>query len=139
MIIVDNAAKICKIDVIPSGIADHEMIGLVCKLNCVKFPAREISCCDYRYYDPQKLNSHLNAQDWERIFQRTNVNNAWSLMNDILSDALNKFEAKNKQVHPSKNENCHLETSFDIDGKKVSNPHNVVQGLCKYFSSAVDN
>ena len=43
-----------------------------------------------------------------------------------------------KRVYPSKNKTYHAEISFDVDGRKVSNPKSVVQGFCKYLRSAVN-
>ena len=73
--------------VIPAGIADHELIGCVRKINHQKFPGRTITCRDYRNYDPENLTRHLNEADWEPFYKSCNVNDALRHMTDILTTA----------------------------------------------------
>ena len=72
------------------------------------------------------------------LVRNAKSNNTRSSLQQNSNDATLFWKAL-KRVYPTKNKNCHVETSFDIDGMKVSNPQSVVHGFCKYFSSAVNN
>ena len=78
IIATNNNESIRETSVIPSGIADHDMIGCVRKVNFFKFETRKITCRDYRNYDPTKLKTFLLEQDWNPLFHCKDVNNAWS-------------------------------------------------------------
>ena len=87
----NNCACINDTIVVPSGVADHELIGCVRKLNHMKFPEETITCRDYRSYDPAKLSQHLSEVDWKLIFNCHDVSIVWRIFNDILSTVFNKF------------------------------------------------
>ena len=48
---------------IPSGIADHEMVGCVRKVNHIKYEPKTITCRDYRNYQPDLARNDLNSKD----------------------------------------------------------------------------
>ena len=91
IIAVSNPAAIKDTTVVPFGIADHELIGCVRKINHIKFQTETIKCRDYKSYDPVELRNHLASIDWNIVFECTDVNRAWVIFGDILSTAFDKF------------------------------------------------
>ena len=91
IIATNNASTIRKTGVIPTCLSDHEMIGFVRKVNNIKYKPRTIHCRDYRYYDSDKLKEHLKNQNWTKLYECNNVNDAWCFMKDILLTAYNNF------------------------------------------------
>ena len=80
-----------KTTVIPSCLSDHDMIGFVRKVNNIKYEPRTIQCRDYRNYDSNKLNEHLENQNWSKLYEYNNVNDAWLYMKNILQTVYNDF------------------------------------------------
>ena len=67
------------------------MIGFVRKVNNIKYKPRTTHCRDYRYYDSDKLKEYLKNQNWTKLYECNNVNDAWCFMKDILLTAYNNF------------------------------------------------
>ena len=59
-----NASTISAHDVIPTSIADHDMVG---KINCIKFNSKTIQCRNYAKYDNVKMCKELKEIDWEAL------------------------------------------------------------------------
>ena len=53
---------------IPFGIADHEMVGCVTKVNHIKYGPKTITCRDYRNYQPDLARNDLNSKDWNYFY-----------------------------------------------------------------------
>lgn len=95
----NKSVNISRSSAIPCGIADHELIGCVRKVNHIKYPSRKIYCRDYRKYEPAELNDHLSTIDWSVIYSCRNVNSAWNAMKEMLISAFNRLAPKiTKQV-----------------------------------------
>ena len=94
-----NPSTICKTDVIPLSIGDHDMVGLVRKLNHLKYAPRTIKCRNYTQYHPEKMCDDLKGHNWEQLYLISDVNNAWNFIKDILSNTFNKHAPMiNKRV-----------------------------------------
>ena len=94
-----NPSTICKTDVIPLSIGDHDMVGLVRKLNHLKYAPRTIKCRNYTQYHPEKMCGDLKGHNWEQLYLISDVNNAWNFIKDILSNTFNKHAPMiNKRV-----------------------------------------
>ena len=91
IIATNHPITIKKSGVIPTCISDHEMIGFVRKVNHVKYKPKTIHCRDYKNYDPNKLNEHLKNQDWSKLYEYKNINDAWTFMRSILQTSYNIF------------------------------------------------
>ena len=84
VILTNNPTNIKRTEVIPTSIGDHDMVGCVRKLNRSGFKARKIICRDYKNYRPEDMNKDLEAIDWSPFYICQNVNEAWSLMKNVL-------------------------------------------------------
>ena len=85
IIATNNPLSLSDNDVIPTCIGDHDMVGCVRKVNCVKFRPRLITCRDYKQYEPEQMNNELRSVDWTSVYSSLNVNDAWHHMKSILS------------------------------------------------------
>ena len=87
----NNCASIKDTAIVPYGIAGHELIGCIRKLNHMKSPEITVICRDYRFYDPAKHSEYLSEIDWNLIYNCHDANLAWKIFNDILLTVFNKF------------------------------------------------
>ena len=90
----NNPVTIRDARVIPTGIGDHDMVGCVRKINLAREAPRQITCRNYRNYDPEKLKEDLRNSDWLHVMNCVDVNEAWGYMKDMLSGVLNKHAPK---------------------------------------------
>ena len=92
----NNYASIKDTIVDPCGIADHELVACIRKVNLMKFPEKTITFRDYRSYDATKLSEHLSEIDWNLIDNFHDVNLAcyyyWLCLIDLLLWLLKEYE-----------------------------------------------
>ena len=77
-------------DVIPTSIADHDMVGYVRKINCIKFNSKAIRCRNYAKYDHVKMCKELKEINWEPLYAYTDVNAACCFIKDKLTTVFNR-------------------------------------------------
>ena len=87
-----NASTISAHDVIPTSIADHDMVGYVCKINCIKFNSKTIQCRNYAKYDNVKMCKELKEIDWEALQAYRDVDAAWRFIMDNLTTVFNRHK-----------------------------------------------
>ena len=61
-----------------------------------------------------------------------------SLLQENAHDPI-KFWSTIKRIFPCKSKKCRVEQSFDIDGTSTSNPSNISNGFCDYFTNIVSS
>ena len=89
-IFITNASTISAHDVIPTSIADHDMVGYVRKINCIKFNSKTIRSRNYEKYDHVKICKELKEINWEPLYAYSDVNAAWCFMKDKLTTVFNR-------------------------------------------------
>ena len=89
-ILTTNKTHIISHDVIPTSIADHDMVGCVRKLHTQKFNPKVIKTRNYSKYNPVALRLDLKQIDWNPLYRSSNVNNAWKILKNILQAAYDK-------------------------------------------------
>ena len=89
VIFTTNKSNISHSDVIPTSISDHDMVGIVRKMNHVKYKPQTIKCRNYSNYDPSSLEKDLCDADWEPLYAMVNVNVAWSFFKEKLQNIYN--------------------------------------------------
>ena len=89
-IFTTNATTISAHDVIPTSIADHDMVGYVRKINCIKFNSKTIRRKNYAKYDHVKMCKELKEINWEPLYAYTDVNAACCFIKDKLTTVFNR-------------------------------------------------
>ena len=89
-IFTTNTSTISAHDVIPTSIADHDMVGYVRKINCIKFNSKTIRCRNYAKYDHVKMCKELKEINWEPLYPYTDVNAAWCFIKDKLTTVFHR-------------------------------------------------
>ena len=84
ILLTSDPANMIEIDVIPNSIGDLDMAGCVGKLNHAHFKPRDIICCDDGSYTSEAMIEELESVDWSTFYSCVNVNEAWSIMTNIL-------------------------------------------------------
>ena len=70
------------------------MVGCVRKINLLREPPKQITCRNYRTYEPEKMIEVLRTCDWLLVFKSAYVNEACNHMVDILSRVFNRHAPK---------------------------------------------
>ena len=89
-IFTTNASTISAHDVILTSIADHDMVGYVRKINCIKFNSKTIRRKNYAKYDHVKMCKELKEINWEPLYAYTDVNAACCFIKDKLTTVFNR-------------------------------------------------
>lgn len=79
---------------IPSGIADHEMVGCVRKVNHIKYKPKTITCRDYRNYNPESARNDLKSKDWNYFYSQKDVNTALKVLDNYLLETIDNNAPK---------------------------------------------
>ena len=89
-IFATDASTISAQDVIPRAIADHDMVGYIRKINCIRSNTKTIRCRNYVKYDHVKMCKELREINWEPLYTYTDVNAAWCFIKDKLNTVFNR-------------------------------------------------
>lgn len=76
IIVTNNPLNLSDNDVMPTCIGDHDMVGCVRKVNCIKFQPRLITCRDYEQHNADQMNNELRLVDRSPVYSSLNVNDA---------------------------------------------------------------
>ena len=72
----------------PMSFSDHELIGVVRKINNVKSRPKTIKVRNYCNYDSIKMN--LENTDWSSVYAVRDVNKAWEAIKSTMLSVFNK-------------------------------------------------
>ena len=89
-IFTTNTSIVSAHDINLTSIADHDMVGYVHKMNCIKFNSKTIRCRNYAKYDHVKMCKELKEINWEPLYAYTDVNAAWCFIKDKLTTVFNR-------------------------------------------------
>ena len=73
VILTTKKTAIYKVDVIPTSLSDHDMVGCVRKINAMKFAPRTIRCRDYIKYDKNVICRELSLKNWDALYRISDV------------------------------------------------------------------
>ncbi|XP_057299217.1 uncharacterized protein LOC130629860 [Hydractinia symbiolongicarpus] len=79
-----NCTVIADTKVIPISFSDHDLICCIRKQHHTRFVSKTINCRNYRNYDKDKFCQTLSSQNFQDVYNSTNVNKAWSLLKGII-------------------------------------------------------
>ena len=86
----NNASTIKHVNVIPTSLSDHDMVGCVRKINHIKYQPKIIKCRDFSKYNHISLADDLNRANWASVYKAKSVEKAINPFNGILNDAFDK-------------------------------------------------
>ena len=94
---VPDESKIANSFSVEYAISDHQLIGIIRKLNSRKFTPCKIYARNYKYYCKDAFKSDLRGLAWEDILS-SDFNTAWSSFKELINNIVNKhapmFERK---------------------------------------------
>lgn len=93
--LIDIAATTHKQNISKHGtwgisLSDHDLIGVIVKKNNQKFTHRTILKRNFSQYNEENFQKDLNSLPWEKGSEEINVNKAWNVFKDLLTDVINK-------------------------------------------------
>jgi len=89
IILTNNRASIVTTEVLPLSISDHDMIACTRKVNYKRLKPKTVYARNYTNYDQTTLCNDLKNSDWSEFYKQNNVNSAWRILKDTLTNAFN--------------------------------------------------
>ena len=86
-----------------NSLSDHNLIGVIRKMNCNRYPSQSAKARDYSKYNKEVLQNELRNLPWEKCLM-TDFNQGWNLFKHYISSTLNKhcpIKEKRIRVKPS--------------------------------------
>ena len=77
LIFCSHPDRIIKTNTIPSSLSDHEMAGLIRKINCLKYRQTTIITRNFANYSQDDYCADMNSAPWMQVFSQNNVNDGW--------------------------------------------------------------
>ena len=90
LIFCSHPDRIIKTNAIPSSLNDHEIVGLIRKINCLKYRQKTIITRNFANYSQDDYCAGMNSALWTQGFSQNNVNDAWQQMKTIMLNIMNK-------------------------------------------------
>ena len=72
------------------SLSDHDLIGDIVKKNNRKFTHRTILKRNFSKYNEENFQKDLNSLPWERVSEEIDVNKAWNIFKQFLTEVINK-------------------------------------------------
>ena len=72
------------------SLSDHDLIGVILKKNNRKFTHRTILKRNFSKYNEENFQKDLNSLPWERVSEEADVNKAWNIFKQFLTEVINK-------------------------------------------------
>ena len=82
--------NIVKTDVFPNGISDHDLTGVVQKLNNIKYTPRKLITRNYKNYNKKIFKSNLKTVQWDSLLKINDLTNTWNKFKELLIACVNK-------------------------------------------------
>ena len=82
--------NICKQIVIGNSISDHDLTGVIRKINCKKYTPKIIKARNFSKYDIEIFKQDLSNAPWDHIYNINDVNTAWRFFKSIFLSIVNK-------------------------------------------------
>ena len=86
----NNPEAIANEEVFPMSISDHDLVGCVRKINNKTFSPKTITCRNYARYNPNSMADDLKKQNWNRLYEMHNVNDAVDYFNRTVMGIFDK-------------------------------------------------
>ena len=88
--LITHQHNIVKAIVFPNGISDHDLTGVVRKLNNIKYTPRELITRNYKNYNKEIFKSDLKTVQWDSLLRINDLTNAWNKFKELLIACVNK-------------------------------------------------
>ena len=86
----NNPSLIRDLNVIPTAISDHDMVGCSRKVNHGKFKPKRATCRNFKSYNPEAMCDELNSVDWTPVYTADDVNLAWQYSKKYLTQIFDR-------------------------------------------------
>ena len=67
IVLTTHVSNILQSFVCNSGLSDHDLIGLIRKMNCTKYAPRKLSARNYKQYSATSFKNELQSQNWDNV------------------------------------------------------------------------
>ncbi len=90
IIAMTHPNRIEKAIVEANSFSDHDLTGVIRKLNFMKFKPRKIYCHDYSQYNKSEFKKDLHDAPWDHMLSELNLNNAWCIFKKLFTSIVDK-------------------------------------------------
>ena len=91
VVLTNNPLNISSTVNITASLSDHNLIGCIRKMNSFRYQPEVITCCDFKNYDVNAINSELLNANWNNVYNSQSVKAAFSRLKEILLNTLNRY------------------------------------------------
>ena len=88
IIITTDSSKIVDSIVYANSCSDHDLVGIVRKMNVKKYVPRKIFVRDYSKYNRNTFKDELRNVPWENCLKQPDVNSAWNMFKRYVTTAV---------------------------------------------------
>ena len=68
-----------------NSLSDHDLMGVIRKLHCMKFKPGKIVCRDYSKFNISEVKMDLHNASWEHVSMEMDFNSEWINFKSIIS------------------------------------------------------
>ena len=90
IVLTTHVRNILQSFVCKSGLRDHDIIGVIRKLNCTKYAPRKLFARNYKQYSVSSLKNELRGQNWDSVTRNNDFNTTWNGFKTITANTTNK-------------------------------------------------
>ena len=77
IVLTTHVENILQSFVCNSGLSDHDLIGVIRKMNCTKYAPRKLFSRNYKRYSSTSFTNELRSQNWDNVTSNNDFNTAW--------------------------------------------------------------
>ena len=70
--------NVVKTIVFANGLSDHDLTGIIRKLNIAKYVPRQFITRNYKFYNKDNFKKDLTNIPWDSLFRLDDLNLAWN-------------------------------------------------------------
>ena len=94
LLLSNKPEHLSDVEVIPSAISNHDIIGCRRKIGNYKPDPETITCRNYKNYDADKVKVQLAGESWNFVYNKTDPNAMWNDLKTDLKNLLNEHAPK---------------------------------------------
>ena len=97
LILTTHEQNISNSFVYDHGISDHDLTGIIRKINCKKYEPRKIQTRNYKNFCRESYKDDLRNIPWENALRLTNLNQSWNHFKELVTDCIDRHAPRTQK------------------------------------------
>ena len=97
LILTTHEQNISNSFVYDHGISDHDLTGIIRKINCKKYEPRKIQTQNYKNFCIESYKDDLRNIPWENALRLTNLNQSWNHFKELVTDCIDRHAPRTQK------------------------------------------